>query len=206
MSPGAFCRLLHCNVYTAHGVNMLEQHFYPLHQMSNLMPSYGVVTASFSSLAEAASGQGEASPSGNVQASALQKKSRSARLLLYCSTKMIPIIIGGVGVGLIALRAINVLREKSMTRKAENLLCEVSPPSPSDGKESPGCGPTYRNIAAKDGFPSLDGVTTLYELFRRSASQFPNNPCLGTRKHTVSFCRDVLFTYCVASLRERKGV
>lgn len=90
--------------------------------------------------------------------------------------------------GLIALRAIDVLREKSMTRKAENLLCEVSPPSPSDGKDSPGCGPTYRNIAAKDAFPPLDGVTTLYELFKRSASRFPNNPCLGTRKHNVSFC------------------
>ena len=184
---------------------MSEQHLHPLHQDSNLIPSYAVVT-SFSNLAKAASGKGEASPSGNVQASALCKKSEALRLAPHCSTKMIPIIIGGVSVALITLRAIDVLREKSMTRKAENLLCEVSPPSPSDGKDSPGCGPTYRNIAAKDGFPPLDGVTTLYELFKRSASRFPNNPCLGTRKHNVSFSCDVLCTYCVASLRERKGV
>lgn len=95
---------------------------------------------------------------------------------------MLLLIVGGLGVGLIALRAIDVVREKSMTRKAENLLCEVAPATPSAGEGSPACGPTYRNVAAKNEFPPLDGVTTLYELFKRSASRFPHNPCLGTRK------------------------
>ena len=96
---------------------------------------------------------------------------------------MLPVIIGSVGVGLIALRAIDALRDRVMTRKAENLLCEVAPATLADGKEKPACGPTYRNIVAKEDFPPLDGVTTLYELFKRSASRYPNNPCLGTRKH-----------------------
>ncbi len=99
---------------------------------------------------------------------------------------MLPIIVGGLGVGLITLRAIDVLRERSMTRKCENLLCEVAPATPSNGKDSPACGPTYRNVVAKTEFPPLDGITTLHELFIRSASRFPNNPCLGTRKHDVS--------------------
>ncbi|CAK0787391.1 hypothetical protein CVIRNUC_010611 [Coccomyxa viridis] len=70
-----------------------------------------------------------------------------------------------------------------MTRKAENLLCEVAPATLADGKDKPACGPTCRNIVAKEEFPPLDGITTLYELFKRSASRYPNNPCLGTRKH-----------------------
>ena len=101
---------------------------------------------------------------------------------------MLPIIIGSVGVGLIALRAIDALRDRVMTRKAENLLCEVAPATPADGKDKPACGPTYRNIVAKEEFPPLDGITTLYELFKRSASRYPNKPCLGTRKHVCIHC------------------
>ena len=104
---------------------------------------------------------------------------------------MLPIILGSVGVGLIALRAIDALTDRVMTRKAENLLCEVAPATPADGKDKPACGPTYRNIVAKEEFPPLDGITTLYELFKRSASRYPNNPCLGTRKHVRIHCSSV---------------
>ena len=112
---------------------------------------------------------------------------------------MLPIIIGLVGVGLIALRAIDALRNRVMTRKAENLLCEVAPATLADGKDKPACGPTCRNIVAKEEFPPLDGITTLYELFKRSASRYPNNPCLGTRKHVRIHCSSIN-VYKIATL------
>lgn len=71
----------------------------------------------------------------------------------YHGNAMLPMIVGGLGVGLIALRAIDALRERSMTRKAENLLCEVAPATRSNGKDSPACGPTYRNVIAEKEFP-----------------------------------------------------
>ena len=120
---------------------------------------------------------------------------------------MLPMIVGGLGVGLIALRAIDALRERSMTRKAENLLIEVAPATPSNGKDSPACGPTYRNVVAEKEFPPLDGITTLYELFKRSASTYPNNPCLGTRKHDVSFSRHFSKqSTCMAFVRGERGL
>lgn len=38
-----------------------------------------------------------------------------------------------------------------------------------------------RNVAAKDSWPTLPGVTTLYELFENSVKKYPNNKCLGWR-------------------------
>ena len=38
-----------------------------------------------------------------------------------------------------------------------------------------------RNVAAKGGFPTLNGVTTLYDLFEQSVSKYPDNKCLGWR-------------------------
>ena len=38
-----------------------------------------------------------------------------------------------------------------------------------------------RNELSKDGWPTLNGVTTLYELFESSVSKFSNNKCLGWR-------------------------
>jgi hypothetical protein len=49
-----------------------------------------------------------------------------------------------------------------------SLLAEVAParPAAERGDDRPTAGPTYRNASSKDGFPTLDGVTTLHELFR----------------------------------------
>ena len=44
-----------------------------------------------------------------------------------------------------------------------------------------GAGPTYRHVSAKDGFPTLDGVSTLHELFDRARTKFADSPCLGWR-------------------------
>lgn len=155
------------------------------------------------SMAGTASQQCEAILLGMAQAS--EADLHASR---YHGNAMLPMIVGGLGVGLIALRAIDALRERSMTRKAENLLCEVAPATRSNGKDSPACGPTYRNVIAEKEFPPLDGITTLYELFKRSASTYPNNPCLGTRKHDVSFYRVLSTTTktCMAFVRGRRGL
>jgi hypothetical protein len=99
---------------------------------------------------------------------------------------MIPLLIGGAGIGLVALRALLLVQEQQMGRKAENLLHEVAPPTPGAGEGSVSTGPVYRNVFAKDGYPTLDGVKTLYELFATSAKRFAKNPCLGTRKQVRS--------------------
>lgn len=41
--------------------------------------------------------------------------------------------------------------------------------------------PIYRRPSSKNGFPTLDGVTTLYELFSKSAEKFADLPALGHR-------------------------
>lgn len=48
----------------------------------------------------------------------------------------------------------------------ESLMVEVAPGRLATG-DLPATGPTYRNVAAKDGFATVDGVTTLYEMFER---------------------------------------
>lgn len=60
-------------------------------------------------------------------------------------------------------------------------LHEVAPAQAANGSK-PAVGPEYRNVLAKDGPPSLDGVTTLYELFQRSVKKYANNKCLGHRE------------------------
>ena len=42
------------------------------------------------------------------------------------------------------------------------------------------CG-NLRNVAAKDGFPTMEGATTLYEVFENSVKTFGDNQCLGFR-------------------------
>eukprot|EP00208_Stichococcus_sp_RCC1054_P000779 CAMPEP_0206135542 /NCGR_PEP_ID=MMETSP1473-20131121/813_1 /ASSEMBLY_ACC=CAM_ASM_001109 /TAXON_ID=1461547 /ORGANISM="Stichococcus sp, Strain RCC1054" /LENGTH=674 /DNA_ID=CAMNT_0053527461 /DNA_START=39 /DNA_END=2063 /DNA_ORIENTATION=- len=42
----------------------------------------------------------------------------------------------------------------------------------------------YRNVIAKDGFPTLGPITTLYELWVESVKKYPNNKCLGWRDTT----------------------
>ena len=41
-----------------------------------------------------------------------------------------------------------------------------------------------RNVAAKEGFPSFEGASTLYEVFERSVKLFGENRCLGWRPIT----------------------
>ncbi|GBF95915.1 hypothetical protein Rsub_08038, partial [Raphidocelis subcapitata] len=50
----------------------------------------------------------------------------------------------------------------------------VSPPSSSASA-------IFRRASSKDGFPALDGVTTLYELFEKSVAAHKDLPALGTR-------------------------
>jgi long-chain acyl-CoA synthetase len=61
-----------------------------------------------------------------------------------------------------------------------NLLIEVSPAVPAS-ENTLATGPVYRNVAAKDEYASLPGITTLYELFSASAAKYPDNKCLGKR-------------------------
>ena len=63
-------------------------------------------------------------------------------------------------------------------KECVSLLAEYEPAS-NDG--SIASGPVYRNVCALQGFPKLEGVSTLYELFARSVQRFADKPCLGTR-------------------------
>lgn len=78
-------------------------------------------------------------------------------------------------------------------KHAENLLYEVEPARPSKGEGTVAIGPVYRNIIAKDAYPTLDGVKTLYELFTRSAKRYAKNPCLGSRPQVGIISRMVSF-------------
>ena len=42
------------------------------------------------------------------------------------------------------------------------------------------CG-NFRNVAAKDGFPTMEGATTLYEVFENSVKTYSDKQCLGFR-------------------------
>ena len=42
-------------------------------------------------------------------------------------------------------------------------------------------GPIYRSQAARTAWPTIPNVTTLYELFERSARKYPNRKCIGWR-------------------------
>ena len=52
------------------------------------------------------------------------------------------------------------------------LLAQVAPAKPASSDE-PASGPVYRNVSAKDGFPTIENVTTLYELFRWARGSKP---------------------------------
>lgn len=82
--------------------------------------------------------------------------------------------------GLIALKALTAVQEEDM-KKPQNLLYEVETAQANGGDGIVAIGPTYRNIVAKDSYPTLDGVETLYELFIGSAKRYAKNPCLGYR-------------------------
>lgn len=60
------------------------------------------------------------------------------------------------------------------------LLAEVGPKRAPSG-DKPSAGPIYRAAAFRDTYPTLDGVTTLYELFSKSVGQYGDADCLGWR-------------------------
>lgn len=59
-------------------------------------------------------------------------------------------------------------------------LIEAEPARPATA-DAVSSSPVYRSCYAKDGFPKLEGVTTLYELFTRSVEKYAKNACLGAR-------------------------
>ena len=73
---------------------------------------------------------------------------------------------------------------KMMPRRYGKLIAEVEGASPArEGK--PAYGPVYRNVMAKEVYPTLDGITTLYELFTTSVDKYPDNVCLGHRPQVL---------------------
>lgn len=71
-------------------------------------------------------------------------------------------------------------RRRMKPHKYGRMVSEVAPAEPS-GEGRPAVGPTYRNVVATEGYPTLEGVSTLYELFQSSAEKYADNPCLGHR-------------------------
>ena len=59
--------------------------------------------------------------------------------------------------------------------------------------ETKAVGPTYRNIAAKEDWPTLPGATTLFESFERSVKNNPDAKCLGWRPITNGKAGDFKF-------------
>ena len=59
-------------------------------------------------------------------------------------------------------------------------MYEVGPGLPQTD-DTPSTGPTYRNVYSQNGFPKLDGVNSLYEVFQKSVRERPNQDCLGVR-------------------------
>jgi long-chain acyl-CoA synthetase len=65
----------------------------------------------------------------------------------------------------------------------DDVVVTLGQGSPQSGDKN-ALSPIYRNVAAKDGWPKLAGVTTLYELFEKSVNAYPTNKCLGWRPIT----------------------
>ncbi|GAQ85275.1 Long-Chain Acyl-CoA Synthetase [Klebsormidium nitens] len=60
-------------------------------------------------------------------------------------------------------------------------IVEVAPAQPATGNNPYSYGPTYRYSGSKDGFPTIPGVTNLYENFTRSVEKYPLNKAFGWR-------------------------
>ena len=84
--------------------------------------------------------------------------------------------------------AARALMGRDQVKECVSLLAEYEPAS-SDGNIA--SGPVYRNVCALKGFPKLEGVETLYELFAQSVQRFAHNPCLGTRTVVSSLVSDL---------------
>eukprot|EP00887_Chlorella_sp_A99_P003085 scaffold9.g3085.t1 len=63
---------------------------------------------------------------------------------------------------------------------AHSYIVEIEPARPATA-DKPAAGPVYRAAIAKDGPPTIPGVSNLYEMFQASVEQFGDRPCLGKR-------------------------
>ena len=61
-----------------------------------------------------------------------------------------------------------------------SLVYEASPAEPASAGK-PARGPEYRVLGAKKGWPTLEGVPTLYELWTKSVEKYGPRRCLGWR-------------------------
>jgi hypothetical protein len=78
-------------------------------------------------------------------------------------------------------------RRRMKPHKYGRLVTEVGDAQPS-AEGRPAVGPTYRNVVATEGYATLEGVRTLYELFQSSAEKYADNPCLGHRPQVRLSC------------------
>ena len=68
-----------------------------------------------------------------------------------------------------------------VVRRRGKMLYEVAPSKPGSGSDQPSAGPTYRANYAQNGFPTLEGVNSLYEVFQKSVQECATKECLGHR-------------------------
>ncbi|KAJ1386080.1 AMP-dependent synthetase/ligase [Sesbania bispinosa] len=63
----------------------------------------------------------------------------------------------------------------------KRFIIEVEKAKEASG-ERPSRGPVYRSLFAKDGFPSIEGLHSCWDVFRTSVEKYPTNPMLGRRE------------------------
>ena len=71
-------------------------------------------------------------------------------------------------------------QEHHEQRTGVKWVVQVGPARPGSASQ-PSAGPVYRNVAAKDGFPTIE-PTTLYHLFDSSVKAYGDRECLGRRE------------------------
>lgn len=87
---------------------------------------------------------------------------------------------GGAAAGAGAGASPSTAATTSSSMPKHSLLYEASPAVPASAGK-PARGPEYRVLAAKEGWPKLEGVTTLYELWTTSVEKYGPRRCLGWR-------------------------
>ena len=69
---------------------------------------------------------------------------------------------------------------KTGNKAREEWVIEIGSERPATSAV-PSASKIFRHVSAKDGFPTLEGISSLYELFTQSVNKFPSNKCLGHR-------------------------
>lgn len=69
---------------------------------------------------------------------------------------------------------------EDIVKRRGKFLYEVAPGKPGN-ETQPSTGPVYRTNYAQNGFPTLQGVSSLYEVFQKSVQDWPDKQCLGRR-------------------------